>query len=329
MNTALRLMRTAGFSLAQALITVMGVVIIGFFLLNLLPGDAADAFAGSSGSASQETTAALRKSFGLDLPLFTRLISYLLNICKLDFGQSIHYQAPVLSVILSRLPSTFELMASAFVIAIVFGIGFGWIMAAFARRWPDTVLTSVLLLLYSAPGFWLGLMAIVLFSVRLNWLPSGGSETVGAAFSGLEALSDKASHLVLPCLALSLVYMAVYARLTRSALLEVFGQDFMRAAKAKGLHPIVLQFRHGLRNALIPVITVAGLHLGNLLGGAIIVETVFNWPGIGRLTIDALIARDFNILLGLLIISSALVVFSNSLIDVLVGILDPRIGSGS
>jgi peptide/nickel transport system permease protein len=308
-----------------AIPTMLGIIVLSFLVLNLLPGDAADAIAGMSGSASRETTDALRHSFGLDQSVVVRLGQYVSGILHLDLGQSTSYRAPVIEVVLSRLPNTLLLMLTSFAVALVVGVLSGWAMAAFSGKWPDRLLTSLLLLLYSAPGFWLGLMAIVLFSVKLQLLPSDGSESIGAGLVGWAHVIDVARHLVLPTLALAPVFVAVYARLTRATMIEVLRQDHIRTAAAKGLHPFRLQLRHGLRNALIPVTTVAGLHFGNLLGGAIVVETVFNWPGLGRLTLDSLIARDFPVLLGVLLLSSATVIVVNVLIDWLLVLLDPRI----
>jgi peptide/nickel transport system permease protein len=309
----------------QAIPTMLGIIALNFLFLNLMPGDAVDALAGRSGSATAETMDALRRSFGLDQSLVTQLVTYVANLATFNLGTSTNYGVPVLGVIMERLPNTLLLMLSAFVIAFVLGILIGWIMAVFANRWPDRMLTTIVLLLYSAPGFWIGLMAIVLFSARLGWLPSGGSETIGASLKGVALLRDRALHLILPAVALATFFVAIYARLTRAAMLEVLRQDFMRAAAAKGLHPLALQFRHALRNALIPVTTVAGLHLANLLSGAVVVETVFNWPGLGRLTMDSLIARDFNVLLGILLLSSVIVIITNIVIDLVVMWLDPRI----
>src|SRR6202034_2592848 len=207
-------------------------------------------------------------------------------------------------LILERLPNTLLLMFSALGMALVLGILAGCVMAIFAGRWPDRVLQMVVLLFYSTPGFWVGLMAIVLFSVKLGWLPSNGSMTVGVPMSGFRLLADRASYLVLPSLALSSFFIAVYARLTRATMLEVQGQDYMRTAAAKGLHPVTLQLRHALRNALIPVTTVAGIHIGNLLGGAVVVETVFGWPGMGRLAMEAGLGRGFNLLMRVLLLFS-------------------------
>jgi peptide/nickel transport system permease protein len=309
----------------QAIPSILGIVALNFLLLNLMPGDAADAMAGMSGSATAETMEALRRTFGLDQSLITRLFTYIANITVLNLGTSSNYGAPVINVIMERLPNTLLLMLSAFFIAVTFGIVLGWIMAVFANSWPDRLLTVMVLLLYSAPGFWIGLMAIVLFSARLGWLPSGGNETIGVAMNGLALVRDRFLHLILPALALATFFIAIYARLTRAAMLEVLRQDFMRAAAAKGLHPLALQFRHALRNALIPVTTVAGLHLANLLSGAVVVETVFNWPGLGRLTLNSLAARDFNVLLGILLLSSIIVIVTNIIIDWIVMWLDPRI----
>ena len=257
--------------------------------------------------------------------MLSQLVSYLVHLAHFDLGYSARFAMPVSRLILQRLPNTVLLMISALSTALILGILAGWVMAIFAGRWPDRVLQVLVLIFYSTPGFWIGLMAIVLFSVELGWLPSNGSETVGVSLTGLGLLEDRASYLVLPSLALSSFFIAVYARLTRATMLEVQGQDFMRTAAAKGLHPIAVQVRHALRNALIPVTTMAGVHLGNLLGGAVVVETVFGWPGMGRLALDAVVARDFNVLLGVLLLSSFVVIVANAGMDLLQAWLDPRI----
>jgi peptide/nickel transport system permease protein len=309
----------------QALPTMLGIIVLCFLLLHLVPGDAADVLAAENGSATAETMNALRQRFGLDQTMLTQLVNYLVHLGHLDLGYSTRFVMPVSQLILERLPNTMLVMASALGMALVMGIFAGWVMAIFAGRWPDRILQVVVLLFYSTPGFWIGLMAIVLFSVKLGWLPSNGSMSVGVQLSGLRLLADRASYLILPSLALSSFFIAVYARLTRATMLEILSQDFMRTAAAKGLHPIAVQFRHALRNALIPVTTVAGIHLGNLLGGAIVVETVFGWPGMGRLAMDAVIGRDFNLLLGILLLSSVLVIVANAGVDLLHAWLDPRI----
>ena len=275
----------------SALPTVAGVLVLDFLLLQLLPGDVADVLAGQSGGGTAETMAALRSRFGLDLPVLEQLGSYLWHLVHLDLGTSARFGVPVSSLIAERLPNTLLLMATALILALVAGVLLGWAMAASAGRWPDRVLGVAALLCYSTPGFWVGLMAIVLFSVKLGWLPGNGSETVGAGLHGVRWALDRLGYLVLPAGSLALFYVAVYARLVRSSLLEVRRLEFMRAAAAKGLSPAALVWRHALPNALIPVTTVAGLHLGNLLGGAVVVETVFGWPGMGRLALEAVIGR--------------------------------------
>ena len=298
---------------------------LDFLLLQLMPGDAADVIAGQSGGGTTETMAALRARFGLDQPVLLQLGSYLWHLAHLDLGMSARFGLPVSTLVMERLPNTLLLMLSALGLALLLGLVLGWTMAAFAGRWPDRLLQVVALLCYSTPGFWVGLMAIVLFSVKLGWLPGNGNETVGANLHGLAWLMDRAAYLALPAASLALFFVAVYARLIRSSLLEVQQLDFMRAAAAKGLSPIALVWRHALPNALIPVTTVAGLHLGNLLGGAVVVETVYGWPGMGRLALEAVLGRDYGLLLGVLLLSSLLVILANAAIDVLHAWLDPRI----
>ena len=309
----------------QALPTMFGIIVLCFFLLKMVPGDAADVIAAEAGSATAETMAALRARFGLDQPLLTQLLAYLDNLVHLRLGYSARFNMPVSDLILARLPNTLLLMLAAMSMALVVGILAGWIMAIFANRWPDRLLQVVVLIFYSTPGFWIGLMAIVLFSVKLGWLPANGNMTLGSDLTGFALIADRAKYLVLPSLALASFFIAVYARLTRASMLEVQRQDFMRTAAAKGLHPVTLQLRHALRNALIPVTTMAGLHLSNLLGGAVVVETVYGWPGMGRLALEAVTGRDFNVLLGVLLFSSLLVILANVAIDLLHAWLDPRI----
>lgn len=319
-----RTAQVARHAVLDALPTVVGIVVLNFLLLHLVPGDAVDVLAGQSGSATAATMDAMRAQFGLDRDLWSQLLSYFVHLAHFDLGQSVRFGMPVSRLLLERIGNTLILMVTAQVLALILGILLGWIMATFAGRWLDRALSVLVLIFYSTPGFWIGLMAIVLFSVELGWLPNGGTGTLSVRLEGLPWLLDRARHLVLPALALASFFMAIYARLTRAALVEVQYQDFMRTAHAKGLHPLVVQLRHGLRNALLPVTTVAGIQLGNLLGGAVVVETVFNWSGMGQLALEAVQGRDFNVLLGVLLISSILVIVANAAIDLLHAWLDPR-----
>lgn len=309
----------------QAVPVAIGIIALDFLLLQLLPGDAADVLAGESGSATAESMAAIRVRFGLDQPLLAQFMNYLDHLLHFDLGISPRYNLPVWQMIQERLPNTLLLMLCALGFALAAGLLLGAVMASFAGRWPDRLVTLLVLALYSMPGFWVGLMAVILFSVRLGWLPAQGDASIGLDLHGLDWLLDRASHLVLPALALGSFFVAIYARLTRAAMLEVQRQDFVRTALAKGLHPIRVQLGHVLRNALIPVTTMAGLHLGNMLGGAVVVETVFGWPGMGRLALDAVLARDYTVLLGVLLLSSFAVILLNLVIDLLHVWLDPRI----
>jgi peptide/nickel transport system permease protein len=321
------MLKTLRRTLLSAIPTIIGILALDFLLLQLLPGDAADVIAGQSGGGTAETMAALRARFGLDLPVFQQLASYLWHLAHLDLGMSARFALPVATLVMERLPNTLLLMLTALGLALLLGLALGWAMAANAGRWPDRALQVVALLCYSTPGFWVGLMAIVLFSVKLGWLPGNGSETVGANPQGLAFVLDRARYLILPASSLALFYVAVYARLIRASLLEVQRLDFIRAAAAKGLSPTALVWRHALPNALIPVTTVAGLHFGNLLGGAVVVETVYGWPGMGRLALDALIGRDYGLLMGVLLLASLLVIAANIAIDLLHAWLDPRIAA--
>jgi peptide/nickel transport system permease protein len=322
LRSAARVLRRTAW---QAVPTVIGMVLLNFLLMQWIPGDAADVVAAESGSATVESMEQLRRHFGLDLPVLQQLGAYLNNLAHFSLGTSPRYNMPVASLIGARLGNTLLLMVTALGFALAIGIALGTVMAIRAGRWQDRVLSILALLLYSTPGFWLGLMAIVLFSVHLGWLPTGGSETIGAGLTGFAHVRDVARHLVLPALAMAGFYVAIFSRLTRAAMLEVARQDFVRTAHAKGLHPWRVHLCHVLRNALIPVTTVAGMHFGTLLGGAVVVETVFSWPGLGRLAFDAVAGRDYTVLLGVLLMSSLLVIVANMLVDLLHAWLDPRI----
>lgn len=320
-----RILKAVRRTVLQAVPTIIGIIILNFFLLRLTPGDAADVLAGEAGAATVETLAALKAKFGFDLPVLQQLAAYLSNLAHFSLGVSPRYNQPVADLIAARIPNTMSLMGCALVFALAIGITLGAVMASFAGRLPDKVLSVVSLLFYSIPSFWIGLMLIVLFSVKLGWLPSGGAQTIGAGLTGWDALADRARHQVLPAVSLALFYIAIYARLTRGDMLEVKGQDHVRTARAKGLSPLAVTRDHVLRNALIPVTTMAGIHLAGLMGGAVVVETVYSWPGLGRLAYEAVMGRDFHVLLGILLLSSLLVVAINAAIDILQAWLDPRI----
>lgn len=311
--------------LIQVIPVVLAIAAFNFLLLKLAPGDAADIIAGQMGHATVELTEQLRREFGLDLPLHEQFLVYMGRLLLFDLGVSHLQQQPVTDLILSRLPATLVLMLTAVLIAVLVGVLLGIAAARREGTLADTLISTLALIVYATPAFWLGLMLIVLFSIQLNLLPSGGMATIGSGRAGLAHVLDVAWHLILPATTLGLFYVAVYARLMRAAMLEVYSLDFIATARAKGLSERRIAWTHAARNALLPVVTLCGVQLGHLLGGSILVETVFGWPGLGRLVFDALLQRDLNLLLGILFVSSVVVVLANLVVDLIYGLLDPRI----
>jgi peptide/nickel transport system permease protein len=311
--------------LLQAVPVVLAILVLNFLLLHLAPGDAAQVLAGEAGSATPEYMAQLRQRFGLDRPLLVQLLLYLKQMVVLDLGFSFRHSMPVLDLILTRLGPTLLLMVTTFTFAVSAGIGLGLLAAARVGRWQDTLISVLALVSYATPLFWVGLMLIVVFSVKLDWLPTSGMETVGAFYEGWRRVLDVARHLILPALSLSLFYLALYVRLMRAAVLEQAGMDYVTTARAKGLNEVRITLSHVLRNAILPVVTVAGVQVGGLLGGSVVVESVFAWPGLGLLAFQSLFARDFNLLLGIFFLSACLVVALNLAVDVVQTLLDPRV----
>lgn len=310
--------------LLQMIPVVLAIAALNFGLVHLAPGDAADILGGLAGHATPEFVAQLRAEFGLDLPLYKQFFIYMGKILTLDLGYSYLQQTPVLDLILGRLPATVLLMASSLVLAICFGVLLGSVSAMRRGSWVDNVISVMALIIYAAPVFWLGLMLIVFFAVTLGILPSGGMATIGNDATGFSYVLDVLEHLVLPAGTLALFYMALYTRVMRASMLEVYTFDFIRTARAKGLSEHSVAWSHAARNALLPVVTLAGVQLGHLLGGSILIETVFAWPGLGRLIIDALFQRDLNLLLGILLVSSFIVIIASLITDLIYGFLDPR-----
>ena len=311
--------------LLQLVSVALGVTIINFFLLQLAPGDAAQVLAGEAGAATPEYMAALRAQFGLDQPLPVQFWKYLLNLAHFNLGYSFRHGMPVAQLIGERVPATLLLMGASILFAVVAGATLGAIAAYRAGRIADVVISTLALVFFATPLFWIGLMLVVVFSVWLDWLPVGGMFTIEAGYTGWKYILDVARHLVLPAVTLGLFYMAVYARMTRASMLEVADQDHIRTARAKGVPEGRILRRHVLRNALLPIVTLAGIQAGQLVGGAVLVETVFAWPGIGRLAFDALLARDYQLLLGVFLCTSVLVVLFNLVTDLLYLVIDPRV----
>jgi peptide/nickel transport system permease protein len=311
--------------LALAVPTVLTIVVLNFALLHLAPGDAADVLAGEAGSATPEYMAQLRQKFGLDRPLHVQLVAYLGRVLTFDLGYSFRHATSVRELIASRLGPTLLLMLTVFAMSVGLGVVLGAIAARNLNRWRDNVISMLAVLAYATPVFWAGLMLIVVFSIKLGWLPTSGMEQIAAFHEGFARLADIAKHLVLPAVTLTLFYLALYTRLMRASLLDQYAMDYVVTARAKGLTERQIARRHVLRNAALPVVTMAGIQVGALLGGAVVVETVFAWPGLGLLAYESLFARDINLLLGIFFISAVLVVVVNLLVDLIYSLLDPRI----
>ncbi|WP_246856797.1 ABC transporter permease [Brenneria corticis] len=313
------------FRLLQLAGVVIAVATLNFFLLKALPGDLVDVIASESGSATPEQIQHLRELFGLDRNLFIQLTAYLGMLAQGDLGFSFRFGEPVLDLILDRMPATILLVGVALILSVTGGVLLGVASARRPHGAADTVISMLSTIGYSAPMFWVALMLIVLFAVKLPWLPASGWQDINAGYAGWRRLGDIAAHLVLPVLTLAIYYMAVYARLSRASMIETLSEDFIRTAWAKGAREKRVIFAHALRHAVLPVITMLGLQSSALLGGSIVVETVFAWPGLGQLSFDAIRSRDIPVLLGVLLFSSVLVVLSNLLVDVAHAWLDPRV----
>lgn len=311
--------------LAYSIPTIIGVIVLDFFLLQAAPGDYVEFSAAHSGIATAEQMEAARERLGLNDGILTRFGAYAIGLAQGDLGMSSLYSKPVFDVILNRVPNTLLLVTTTLVFSLAVGVVVGTINAAYARHPVGKVITALIVLIYSVPSFLKGLFLIVLFSVVLNLLPSSGFMTIGADMGILQAAADRARHMVLPVLTLSLFYIAVYARIVTASMLEVRKQNYVRTAQAKGLPDSQILIRHMLRNALLPLTTVAGIHIGMMLSGAVIVETMFAWPGLGSLAYEALFARDFQLVLGILLLSSLTVIAANILVDIVQMLIDPRI----
>lgn len=308
---------------------ILIIATINFTLVHSAPGDPAQVIAGQSGATDQKFLDDLRAEYGLDKPFLVQLGTYLKKVVTFDLGYSFRQRRPVNDLILERLGPTLLLTLSAFFLSLIGGVIFGSFAGVRHGKWSDLAISMVALLLYATPVFWLGLMLVLVFSIQLELLPAFGYANIRAAsFGPLAYVWDVAKHLVLPTITLSAIYMAVYTRLMRSSIIEVAAEDHVKTARAKGLGQGAILRGHMLRNAALPVVTFAGLQVGALVGGAVVVETVFSWPGLGRLIYDSVTARDYPVLLGVFLVMSVLVIFVNLLTDLLHSLIDPRLTVG-
>jgi len=299
------------------------VIVVTFIIVHLAPGDPVQVLAGEG--ATQEYIEMMRERLGLNKPLYEQLAIYVATVLRADLGYSFVHGQPVLQVVLERVPATLLLMSTALAVSSTLGVSLGVISSKNPYSVKDNVTTSVSLLGYSLPVFWLAQILIMLFGVRLGWFPIQGIMSVREELTGFPHVLDVVHHLVLPVIALGVFNLALVTRMTRASMLEVLKEDFVVTAWSKGLDENAVLYRHALRNALLPVVTIIGLNLGHMLAGAVLTETVFGWPGMGRLMYDAISSRDYPVLVGNFIIVSIAVVTANLITDLVYGFLDPRI----
>jgi peptide/nickel transport system permease protein len=312
--------------LLQALPVLIGITIITFTFMELAPGDAVSGLLMSAeGSSGDIDVEALRAKYGLDQPAPVRYFRWLGELLQGNFGNRIISGRPVIDEILLRLPATVQLMAVAVLISILIGMPLGIFSALRQYSAGDFVLTGFVFLGISVPSFFAAIAGVYIFAVKLGWFPTGGYSTPGADFNAWERFLDIGRHMALPALVLALEGSASIMRYTRASMLDVIRQDYITTARSKGLPPILITIRHALRNALLPVITIIGLRLPTLFGGAIVIEGIFNWPGMGRLYLEGMTARDIPLIMGMVLISAFVIVLSNLITDLTYALADPRV----
>jgi len=314
--------------LVKTVLITAAVVLLSFFLIRAVPGDAATVMAGQAGYADEAYMKGLRAEYGLDQPLPVQLWRYVEKVARGDLGTSYVRRQPVTAIILERLPNTLLLDAFALLVAAAGGIWLGSMAARRPGSAGDSAVTVLAMLFYAVPQFWLGMMMVLVFAVWFPLLPPFGIETMGADYTGLARVGDVVQHMILPGMTLALYFLASYARLTRTAMIDVADQDFVKTARAKGLTERQVARRHILRNALIPLVTYAGLQASILVGGSVLVENVFSWPGVGTLAFQAVQGRDNPLLLGIFIVTAVLVSLFNLITDIAYSIVDPRVELG-
>jgi peptide/nickel transport system permease protein len=311
--------------LAQIIPLVLAVIVMNFVLIHMAPGSLFDVMTAEQQISDPKMLDQLRVTYGVDQPVAVQLGKYIWSVMRLDLGYSYRQNAPVFDVIMQQLPATLLLMLAAISIALLVGVTAGVLASVKVNSIWDNLISLGAVFFFAAPSFWLGIMMTVLFAVKLGWFPVGGMRTIGADESTLAAVFDVMHHLVLPATALGLFYAATFARVMRASMLEVFRLDFVRTARAKGLSGPRVVTAHVMRNALLPIVTLLGLQLGTMLGGSVVIEAVFSWPGIGSLLFDSVMSRNFPMVLGVLVLGSLLVALCNATVDLLYLRLDPRI----
>lgn len=325
MNTISNFFVRAGY--AAALLTA--VLVLNFSLMHLAPGDVADTISQSMGGADQELLDQIRADYGLDQPFLVQLGRYIGGVFQGDLGYSFFYNRPVVDLILERLPATLLLVLTAQILALVIGVFLGAISARRPDGMASHLVTFIALFGFSAPVFWTGILLLIAFSLNIQWFPVSGMRDVTIEGGFWVRSLDVMRHLTLPMITLASVFIALYSRLARATMMETLKADFVRTAHAKGLPERKVVFDHALKNAMSPVVTLAGLQFSAVISGAVLVEAVFSWPGLGTLAFQSIIARDTPTILGILFFSSLVVVVGNIVTDMVLRAMDPRIRSGA
>jgi len=308
--------------LIQVIPLLFGITLLVFLLVNAVPGNPVSDLAFQPGIRPEDIEA-IKRSLGLDQPLYKRYFTWLGNVAQGDFGNNMVTHRPVIRDIRERLPNTLKLTVASFILALLFAIPVGVYAAVRRNTWFDNIATFGAVAGVAIPRFWFALMMILIFAVTLRWLPSGGTQSYGGG-----SLGDQLRHLIMPAITLAIAEMAGWTRYIRGQMLEVIRQDYIRTATAKGLRERVVIFRHALRNALLPLVTLMGLSIPEFFSGALIIETIFSWPGIGRLTYDAAVARNYTVIMATVLMSAALTILGNLLADIGYSLLDPRVKQG-
>lgn len=309
-----------------AIILLLAVLVLNFSMMHLAPGDVADTIAQANGGADAEVLEAIRAEYGLDQPFLVQLGRYIGNVLQLNLGYSFYYREPVTELILQRLPATLLLVFSAQILALIVGVLLGVISAQKPNGLTSHFVTFIALFGYSAPVFWTGILLLIGFSLQFQWFPVAGMRDVTIEGGFWIKAWDVLVHLILPMITLASVFLALYSRLTRATMLEQLRTDYVRTAYAKGMPHRTVVYQHALKNALSPVITLAGLQFSAVISGAVLVEAVFSWPGLGTLAFTSILARDTPTILGILFFSALVVIVGNLLTDLAQKLVDPRIG---
>ncbi|MDE0941026.1 MAG: ABC transporter permease [Alphaproteobacteria bacterium] len=308
-----------------AFLLLLAVIVFNYTLLSMVPGDIAETIAGESGGASAELMAEIRRSYGLDQPFYVQLFGYVGRVLQGDLGSSYYFNVPVLDLILGRLGPTLLLVITALLLAIFTGTLFGVIAAQRPNGIFSHFITILALIGFSAPVFWTAFLLIILFVSMVQIMPLSGLADPLTESGTWQWYLDVAHHLILPVVSLSSIYLAQYSRLARASMMDILGSDYIRTARAKGLGQRVIIYKHALRNAVIPVITIAGLQFSHIFSGAVVIETVFSWPGLGTLAFESILRGDTPTIMGILFFSAFVVIVFNLLTDLAYRIVDPRI----